>query len=195
MNRAMLISAGVALVVIFIFGAILGVIFGRMLPQGALPQIGVTSTVIKQIQSLNELSTVRYTLEKVVILEDVKWYGGNRVVLVASGVVKAGVDLGKMSEKDIEISDRVLTIKLPRAEVLDAYLKDRETQVLDRSTGLFREFDKDLEQEARKQAVGQMLVAAKKNGILADADERAALQLQVFFGKLGFKEVRVEPRR
>lgn len=195
MNRAMLISAGVALVVIFIFGAILGVIFGRMLPQGALPQIGVTSTVIKQIQSLNELSTVRYTLEKVVILEDVKWYGGNRVVLVASGVVKAGVDLGKMSEKDIEISDEILTIKLPRAEVLDAYLKDRETQVLDRSTGLFREFDKDLEQEARKQAVGQMLVAAKKNGILTDADERAALQLQVFFGKLGFKEVRVEPRR
>ncbi len=191
----MLISAGVALVVIFIFGAILGLIFGRMLPQGSLPQIGNTTTVIKQIQSLNELSTVRYTLEKVVILEDVKWYGGNRVVLVASGVVKAGVDLGKMSENDVQISDGILTIKLPRAEVLDAYLKDRETQVLDRSTGLFREFDKDLEQEARKQAVGQMLIAAKKNGIIADADEKAALQLQLFFGKLGFKEVRLESRR
>ncbi len=191
----MLISAGVALVVIFIFGAILGLIFGRMLPQGTLPQIGNTTTVIKQIQSLNELSTVRYTLEKVVILEDVKWYGGNRVVLVASGVVKAGVDLGKMSENDVQISDGILTIKLPRAEVLDAYLRDRETQVLDRSTGLFREFDKDLEQEARKQAVGQMLIAAKKNGIIADADERAALQLQLFFGKLGFKEVRIESRR
>ena len=191
----MLISAGVALVVIFIFGAILGLIFGRMLPQGSLPQIGNTTTVIKQIQSLNELSTVRYSLEKVVILEDVKWYGGNRVVLVASGVVKAGVDLGKMSENDVQISDGILTIKLPRAEVLDAYLKDRETQVLDRSTGLFREFDKDLEQEARKQAVGQMLIAAKKNGIIADADERAALQLQLFFGKLGFKEVRLESRR
>ena len=191
----MLIWAGVALVVIFVFGAILGVIFGRMLPQASFPQIGNTTTVIKQIQSLNELSTVRYTLEKVVILEDVKWYGGNRVVLVASGVVKAGVDLGKLSENDIRISDSILTIKLPRAEVLDAYLKDRETQVLDRSTGLFREFDKDLEQEARKQAVGQMLVAARKNGILADADERAALQLQLFFGKLGFKEVRIETRR
>lgn len=191
----MLIWAGVALVVIFVFGAILGVIFGRMLPQASFPQIGNTTTVIKQIQSLNELSTVRYTLEKVVILEDVKWYGGNRVVLVASGVVKAGVDLGKLSENDIRISDSILTINLPRAEVLDAYLKDRETQVLDRSTGLFREFDKDLEQEARKQAVGQMLVAARKNGILADADERAALQLQLFFGKLGFKEVRIETRR
>lgn len=191
----MLIWAGVALVVIFVFGAIMGVIFGRMLPQASFPQIGNTTTVIKQIQSLNELSTVRYTLEKVVILEDVKWYGGNRVVLVASGVVKAGVDLGKLSENDIRISDSILTINLPRAEVLDAYLKDRETQVLDRSTGLFREFDKDLEQEARKQAVGQMLVAARKNGILADADERAALQLQLFFGKLGFKEVRIETRR
>ena len=191
----MLISAGAALIVIFIVGGIIGLIFGRMLAQGPVPLIANTTTIVKQIQSLNELSTVRYTLEKVVILEDVKWYGGNRVVLVASGVVKAGVDLGKMSEGDVRISGDVLTIKLPKAEVLDAYLKDRETQVLDRSTGLFREFDKDLEQEARKQAVGQMLIAAKKNGIVADAEERAALQLQAFFGKLGFKEVRIESPR
>lgn len=192
----MLISAGAALIVIFIIGGIIGLIFGRLLlPQGSVPLIANTTTIVKQIQSLNELSTVRYTLEKVVILEDVKWYGGNRVVLVASGVVKAGVDLGKMSEGDVQISGDVLTIKLPKAEVLDAYLKDRETQVLDRSTGLFREFDKDLEQEARKQAVGQMLIAAKKNGIVADAEERAALQLQAFFGKLGFKEVRIESPR
>ncbi len=195
MNRAMLIAAGAALIVIFIVGGIIGLIFGRMLAQGPVPLIANTTTIVKQIQSLNELSTVRYTLEKVVILEDVKWYGGNRVVLVASGVVKAGVDLGKMSEGDVRISGDVLTIKLPKAEVLDAYLKDRETQVLDRSTGLFREFDKDLEQEARKQAVGQMLIAAKKNGIVADAEERAALQLQAFFGKLGFKEVRIESPR
>lgn len=195
MNRAMLISAGAALIVIFIVGGVIGLIFGRMLPQGSVPLIANTTTIVKQIQSLNELSTVRYTLEKVVILEDVKWYGGNRVVLVASGVVKAGVDLGKMSEGDVLISGDVLTIKLPKAEVLDAYLKDRETKVLDRSTGLFREFDKDLEQEARKQAVGQMLIAAKKNGIVADAEERAALQLQAFFGKLGFKDVRIESPR
>ena len=195
MNRAMLIAAGAALIVIFIVGGIIGLIFGRMLAQGPVPLIANSTTIVKQIQSLNELSTVRYTLEKVVILEDVKWYGGNRVVLVASGVVKAGVDLGKMSEGDVRISGDVLTIKLPKAEVLDAYLKDRETQVLDRSTGLFREFDKDLEQEARKQAVGQMLIAAKKNGIVADAEERAALQLQAFFGKLGFKEVRIESPR
>ena len=195
MNRAMLISAGAALIVIFIVGGVIGLIFGRMLPQGSVPLIANTTTIVKQIQSLNELSTVRYTLEKVVILEDVKWYGGNRVVLVASGVVKAGVDLGKMSEGDVLISGDVLTIKLPKAEVLDAYLKDRETKVLDRSTGLFREFDKDLEQEARKQAVGPMLIAAKKNGIVADAEERAVLQLQAFFGKLGFKDVRIESPR
>lgn len=195
MNRAMWIAAGIALVVIFILGGVLGAFVGRMLPQGTVPLISNTATIVKQVQSLNELSTVRYTLEKVVILEDVKWYGGNRVVLVASGVVKAGVDLARLKEGDVRVSGDVLTINLPPAEVLDAYLKDRETQVLDRSTGLFREFDKDLEQEARKQAVGQMLIAAKKNGIIADAEERAALQLQAFFGKLGFREVRIESNR
>ena len=40
--------------------------------------------------------TVKYVLEKVVVLEDAKWYGENRVILVAHGIVKAGVDLQKL---------------------------------------------------------------------------------------------------
>jgi len=56
-----------------------------------------TATVVEQVQTLSDLVTVKYVLEKVVILEDVKWYGENRVLLLAHGIVKAGIDLKRIN--------------------------------------------------------------------------------------------------
>ena len=194
MNRLKvgLIVTGVAL--IFILGLLLGGIVGRMLPQAGTPLIANTTTVVRQIQSLNELVTVKFSLEKVVVLEDAKWYGDNRVTLVAHGTVKAGIDLQKLQPGDIAISDRKIRLTLPPASVTDAYLNDRETQVLERSTGMMRVFDKTLEQEARKQAVGHLIVAAKKSGIVAEAQDRAKLQLIALLLQAGFDEVDVQFR-
>ena len=194
MNRLKvgLIVTGVAL--IFILGLVLGGVVGRMLPQSGVPFIANTATVVRQIQSLNELVTVKFSLEKVVVLEDAKWYGDNRVTLIAHGTVKAGIDLQKLQPGDIAISDRKIRLTLPTASVTDAYLNDRETQVLERTTGMMRVFDKALEQEARKQAVGQLIVAAKKSGIVAEAQDRAKLQLIALLLQAGFDEVDVEFR-
>lgn len=192
MNRlkVALIVVGVALV--FILGLVLGGVVGRILPQSSTPFIANTATVVRQVQALNELVTIRFVMEKVVVLEDAKWYGDNRVTLVAHGTVKAGFDLQKVQPGDISISDRKIRLVLPPAMVTDAYLNDRETQVLERTTGVMRVFDKTLEQEARKQAVGQLIVGAKKAGILAEAQDRARLQLQALLLQAGFDEVDVE---
>ncbi len=187
-----LIIAGVA--VIFIVGLVLGGAVGRMWPQAGLPLIANTATVVRQIQTLNELVTVKFAMEKVVVLEDAKWYGDNRVTLVAHGTVKAGFDLQKVQAGDVQISERKIRLRLPPAMVTDAYLNDRETQVLERSTGVMRVFDKTLEQEARKQAVGHLIVAAKKAGILAEAEERARLQLEALLYQADFDEVTIEFR-
>ena len=49
-------------------------------------------SVLKQIQTLSQLVTVKYVIEKVVILEDVKWFGENRVLLLAHGVARRFAD-------------------------------------------------------------------------------------------------------
>src|SRR4051794_12442675 len=76
----------------------LGLFFGsvvpRLLPGAQQQRIYNTATVLKQIQTLSELVTVKYVLEKVIILEDTKWYGESRVLFLAHGIVKAGIDLG-----------------------------------------------------------------------------------------------------
>jgi len=173
------IGAGVAL-----FVALLWV----PLPlSSAPPRIQNTATMLKRVQTLSELVTVKYVLEKVVILEDIKWYGENRVLLVAHGVVKAGVDLQEIKPEDVRVDDKKVVVKLPPARITDVYLDDKKTRVVDRTTGLLRAFDKDLEQSARRQAVEDLSISARFNGINRDAEERARLQLTNLFHQLGLE--------
>lgn len=146
--------------------------------------------ILKEVQTLSQLVTVKYVIENVVVAEDSKWYGDNRVLLVAHGIVKAGISLDKLKPGDINISGKKLTIKLPGAGLTDVYLDDHRTQILERSTGLMRAFDKDLEQNARKEAIQKLSRAAYDNGIIKDAEERAHTTLSALFYQLGFEEVK-----
>src|SRR5437879_10823567 len=129
------IGAGVAL-----FVALLWVPLPR---SSAPPRIQNTATMLKQVQTLSELVTVKYVLEKVVILDDIKWYGENRVLLVAHGVVKAGVDLQEIKPEDVRVRDEKLLLNLPRARITDVYLDEQKTRVADRSTGSLAASDTD----------------------------------------------------
>lgn len=148
-----------------------------------------TATLLTQVQGLAQLVTVKYVMEKVVVLEDVKFYGESRVLLVAHGVVKAGVDLSKLKPTDLEVRGKKIIVRVPPASITDAYLDDQKTQVLEHSTGLLRLFDKDLQQSARVQGMDEIRRAARNSGILDDANDRAARQLTQLFQQLGFEEV------
>lgn len=185
-----------ALALIFAFGLIFGILFHRFTQPPAPSQIQNTTTLLKQVQTLSELTTVKYIFEKLVILEVPPestlaqlFAGDSRVMLVAHGVVKGGIDLQKLSPADLNISGKNISIKLPPAQITDAYLDDKKTQVLERKTGFLRTFDRDMEQNARRQAVDDLRRAARNNGILKEADDRARSQVMNLFHQLGFENV------
>ena len=107
------------------------------------------------------------------------------MLMIAHGVVKAGVDLEKLKPEDVEILEKKVKIRLPAPQILDCYLDDKQTQVIERTTGLLRTFDKDLEQTARKIAVDDVRRGARAAGILKDADERALAQIEKLFQQNG----------
>jgi hypothetical protein len=148
-----------------------------------------TTSVVHEVQTLADLVTVKYVLNKVVVLEDVKWYGENRVLLLAQGVVKAGIDLKKLRPEDVTITGKKICLHLPPTQITDAYLDDSASQVIDHTTGLLRAFDKNLEQSARQNAVDDIARAARRAGILEEADKRGRAELQNFFKRAGFEPV------
>jgi hypothetical protein len=155
-----------------------------------------TATVIRQVQTLADLVTVKYVVEKVVILDAPPQstlgqfvQGDNRVLMLAHGIVKAGIDLKNLQPGDLQISGKKISVHLPPPEITDAYLDDTQTKVIDWKQGFLRSFDKDLEQTARQMAVDDIRRAARTDGILDEATQRAELQLAEFFHQAGFERV------
>jgi hypothetical protein len=177
-----------ALIVIFAAGLFLGLLAYRWYVARASGGYNGPALLVK-VQTLSQFVTVKYSLEKVVEYDDAKWYGESRVLLVAHGVVKAGIDLSQIGPKDVEISGKKISLALPRPRITDTYLDDHKTQILDHSTGAFRLFDKDLEQNARQRAVDELRLAASQNGILNDAAERGRSQLTILLYQLGFTDI------
>jgi len=188
MNKFRILIFVLALAVLFAVGLFIGLFLPRLIPKQAQPRFN-PAVVIQQIQTLAQLVTVKYVMEKVIIAEDVKWYGESRVLLVAHGVVKAGIDLQKLNPTNFVIGEKSITLTLPKPTITDVYIDDKRTEVLERTTGVMRSFDKDLEQNARRQAVDEFTRAARLNGILQDADDRAKTQLTAILKAAGFEEV------
>jgi hypothetical protein len=183
-----------AVLAVLVFGIYLGVTVSRW--RGSGLRVENTTAVVQQVQTLSDLVTVKYVMQKVEIVDSPPdstlgkfVQGDNKVLLLAQGIVKAGIDLKKIQPDDVKISDKKISIRLPLPQVTDAYLDDSQTKVIERTTGFLRSLDKDLEQTTRQNAVADIERAARANGILNDADERAKLELAVFLHTAGFEQV------
>jgi hypothetical protein len=183
-----------AALAVLIFGIYLGVTVSRW--RGSGLRVENTTAVVQQVQTLSDLVTVKYVMQKVEIVDSPPdstlgkfVQGDSRVLLLAQGIVKAGIDLKKIQPGDVSVSGKKISIKLPPPQITDAYLDDSQTKVIERTTGFLRSLDKDLEQTTRQYAVMDIRRAAMANGILNDADERAKLELAMFLHTAGFEQV------
>jgi len=188
------IALAALLLLLFAAGLWLGGMAARWKNSG--PRVASTATVVQQVQTLSELVTVKYVMEKVEIVNSPPEstlgkfvQGENRVLLLAHGVVKAGIDLQRLQPADVKVSGNAIFLRLPPPQITDAYLDEHHTQVIDWQKGFLRDFDKDLETTARQDAVDDIRRAAVEAGILNDADERARLELALFLHAAGFERV------
>lgn len=151
--------------------------------------------VVEGIQELDRLATVRWT-ESVVVtresggtrLEQV--LTGERVLLVATGEVEAGVDLAEINEDDVRVDGDRVTVDLPEPQILSSSLDEERTRVYDRDRGLLNlGADDVLVQEARRDAEAEVVSTAEENGILETAERNAEESIRAFVTTLGFEEV------
>ncbi len=151
-------------------------------------------TVVQQIQQLQRLETVVYSMEKIVTGSQESKYlprmlAGERLLLIVHGEVTAGVDLGALDPSQLTIDDKSVSIKLPEATVFSTRLDNQRTRVYSRETGLFTSPNPDLESDVRREAERQMTQAALDGGILKTAATNARSTLTSLLQGLGFQAV------
>lgn len=153
-------------------------------------------TVVRQIQRLQRLETVAYTMEKLVWGERdnpyiPKFLISDRLVLVVHGEVVAGVDLSQVSSADVNVQGRAITVRLPEAELFSTRVDNEKTQVYSRETGLLSRPDPNFESEIRREGERQLKQAALKDGILQTANQNARATMVSLLNGFRFQQVTV----
>ena len=176
--------------------------FGETLPLvGPLlgekpPRTTTGPVVVEGVRELDQLATVRWTESVPVTREsggDVweRVFDGEKVLLIATGNVEAGVDLGDIREDEVSVKGDTVTIDLPEAEILSASLDEETTRVYDRDfSPLNLHPDDELVEQARLRAVGKISASARENGILDTAESNAKESIRAFVTTLGLEKVK-----
>jgi hypothetical protein len=151
-------------------------------------------TVVRQIQQLQRLETVSYTMDKIISGEHANEYlprflAGDRLLLVVHGEVVGGINLAALQPGDVVVQGQKVTIHLPAAEVFSTRIDNAKTKVYSRDTGLFSSPDPNLESEVREEAERQLQQAALQDGILKTAGDNARSTVTGMLQGFGFHEV------
>jgi len=163
--------------------------------RGGPTQINVDQpTVVHQIQQLQRLETVSYTMDKIISGEHAnaylpKFLAGDRLLLVVHGEVVAGINLAGLRAGDVLIQGQKVSIHLPAVEVFHTRIDNARTKVYSRDTGLFSSPDPNLESEVREEAERQLQQAALQDGILKIAADNARNTVSGMLKGFGFREV------
>jgi Protein of unknown function (DUF4230) len=151
-------------------------------------------TVVHQIQQLQRLETVSFSMDKIISGEHdspylPKFLVSDRLLLVVHGDVIAGVDLSQLQSQDVAIQNKTISIRVPKSQILVTRLDNSQTRVYSRDTGLFSSPDPNLETEVRQEAEHQLQDAALQGNILKTADDNSRSTLSALLHSLGFTTV------
>lgn len=169
----------------------------------AEPKVETRSVVIQQVRQASELTTAVFTMEAVVPAQQNAALGGvvigtTKLLYIARGEVRAGVDLSALTPADVQIVGDVARLRLPPPKLLDKKLDVARSSVYDYNRGplgLGPDVAPNLQKLAQEEALKKIQAAACADGILEKANDRAKLVVDQLIRVAGVKEVIVETQQ
>lgn len=154
------------------------------------------SSLVTRVRELNRLETVSMRVihvstitQSYTLLPDA--IGGDKLTLLATGDVIAGLDLSQMKPVDAwRERDGMLVLRLPPPQILITRLDNKQSHVLTRETGVLRRSDINLESRARDHAEEGIREEALRKGILDLAAQNGEKKLADFLHTVGVQRVR-----
>lgn len=162
------------------------------------PTIVVRPPAILSVRAISDLATAQ-TLMSTVVEADQARVGNilyEKLILIACGRVKAGIDLSQLKDSNVtESADRkTVRVRLPQAKFLDSYLIDDPSQpcttkVYDRTNLIVLPAAKELEGQAREKALEAIRQTAEQSGLLSDARRNAQIAIERILLNAGYEKV------
>ena len=158
--------------------------------------IAETPVLIKEIKNLSLLTTISMYDE--VVMDSTKEknlpsFPGlrpvpDKIVLIGKGIVKAGVDLKKINEDDIQIKNDSVSILLPHAELQAILMNPSDFETFDEEGKWSSEAVTQIKIRMRNKIEQRAL----QNNILDKSGQRSILIIENFLRRIGFKKINIQ---
>ncbi|MDV3349121.1 DUF4230 domain-containing protein [Leptolyngbyaceae cyanobacterium CCMR0082] len=167
--------------------------------------VDTRTLIVEQIQGASELTTAIFSMEAVVPTESNRTVGNyvigqTNLLYIAHGEVRAGIDLGAISEENVQVINDSedlppsLILTLPAPKVLDSKLDVTRSKVYEYDRGFLSlgpDRAPELQALAQQEALKQIRQGACDEGILTMASERAELTMRQLIEPLGYENLTV----
>ncbi|MGD1850470.1 MAG: DUF4230 domain-containing protein [Cyanophyceae cyanobacterium] len=154
------------------------------------PKVDVRSLTINKIRGASELTTMVYSTEAIIpTSRDLQLgqvtVGSTRLLYIAYGEVRAGIDLGAVKKEDVVWDGNALTVTLPAPKILDSKIDVSRSRVYDYNRG-FLGLGPDVAPElitlAQQKALNTVTQSACDRGLMTQAGDRAKIVVGQLLG-------------
>lgn len=153
--------------------------------------------VVTQLENVAKLVSTEMTVRDVVTFEQSRLGMRKRALLVVTGRVLAGIDLGgpgaRAADVRIDHEARRIHVTLPRAQVLGVEVVS--TRTWDEQEGLFYQITPADRDEIQRRVRVQLAQLGARSGLLPQAERSAALLLENLLARDGYTVEVVVPSR
>ena len=155
--------------------------------------------VVQRIKNIQELTTTVHTIETIVPASAERKLGDipvatTRLLYVARGEIRAGVDLSELTVEDVVVSDRTIEINLPQAKILDSKIDVNHSRVYDYDRGFLNlgpDVAPQLQTLAQRETLVKIVNTACNEGILNSANLKAKEAITQLLMNTGYQQVKV----
>ena len=154
-----------------------------------------------KLSTLSELGTVEYVVSKVVTAsDDATWYkfGDRKILFTCKATLKAGIDLSKLSDDDIQANykNKSISVKLPKPELLSFNMNPEDIILVYSKVAITRSaFTLADRINILTQGEINILEDLPNLGILIDAEKNAQSFLEIFLKHAGYEKINIEFKR
>ncbi|MFT5777436.1 MAG: hypothetical protein ACI837_000368 [Crocinitomicaceae bacterium] len=152
---------------------------------------------VYEVKNIGLLSTTEYTVGKIVQMDDApgeRWvYGDRKLLISCKAKIKAGIDMSKIKEGDIEVIGNTVKIKLPPATITSFTMDPNQIHTkMESITGFRDKFTQVEKNKFMRQGEDAIRDDILQTGIIKDAEKNAELFLGEFYKQMGFDKVIVD---
>lgn len=111
-----------------------------------------------------------------------------RIVIIAKGVIRAGVNFSRLTEDDFEVRNDTLLVSMPQAEIFDVIINPSDIEFFDRKGDYWNE---ESIRDMINNGKSLMYEQAMNENILEKANKYGIERMVSMFKVFGFKDVLV----